>query len=141
MAGLNPTLRTIVRNLPSVAKSLGFSARVTSAYRSSKKQAQLYQRYLQGLQPYPVAPPGTSDHEKGLAIDVVSTNPPELVRLLTSVGLFWAGESDPVHFSLVTHHPQITAKLPGIVRTLVLNPDYSGALPQFLQLIGVLPKG
>lgn len=103
MAGLHPVLRTISRNLPRVARSLGFQARITSGYRSPKKQAALYQRYLQGLMPYPVAPPGTSDHEKGLAIDVVSTDTPKLVDLLTSVGLFWAGEGDPVHFSLVSH--------------------------------------
>jgi len=105
---LHPTLRAISRNLPSVARGLGFSARITSGYRSTKKQAQLYQRYLQGLQPYPVAPPGTSDHERGLALDVVSTDPDQLVSLLTSVGLFWAGPADPVHFSLVA--PQIEAQ-------------------------------
>lgn len=105
---LHPALRTIARNLPSVARSMGFSARVTSGYRSTKKQAQLYQRYLQGLQPYPVAPPGTSDHERGLALDVVSTSPDDLVALLRSVGLYWAGPSDPVHFSLVA--PQIAAQ-------------------------------
>lgn len=105
--GLNPTLATIKRNLPGVARSLGFSARVTSAYRSRSKQAWLYNRWLQGLQEYPVAPPGTSDHERGLALDVVSTNPDELVRLLTEVGLFWAGPSDPVHFSMVA--PQIAS--------------------------------
>lgn len=105
---LHPALRTISRNLPSVARSLGFQARVTSGYRSTKKQAWLYERYLAGLQPYPVAPPGTSDHERGLALDVVSTNPDALVDLLTSVGLFWAGPSDPVHFSMVG--PQIAAQ-------------------------------
>lgn len=100
MAGLHPQLRTISRNLPAVARSLGFQARVTSGYRSPAKQAWLYKRWLQGLQPYPVAPPGTSDHEKGLALDVVSTNPAALVSLLSSVGLYWAGEADPVHFSM-----------------------------------------
>lgn len=99
--GLNPTLATIKRNLPGVARSLGFSARVTSGYRSRASQTRLYKRYLAGLQPYPVAVPGTSDHEKGLALDVVSTDTPQLVALLTSVGLRWAGEADPVHFTMV----------------------------------------
>ena len=111
--GLHPSLAAIRRNLPGVARSLGFSARVTSGYRSPKKQAALYSRWLRGLQPYPVAPPGTSDHERGLAIDVVSTNTPALVALLTSAGLFWAGEADPVHFSLVRHRTQADAILEG----------------------------
>lgn len=98
--GLHRDLAAIKRNLPAVARSLGFSARVTSGYRSRAAQTRLYNRYLQGLQPYPVAVPGTSDHEKGLALDVVSTDTAKLVSLLTSVGLLWAGEADPVHFHL-----------------------------------------
>lgn len=98
---LHPALVAIRRNLPRVAKSQGFQARVTSAYRSRAAQTKLYNRYIQGLQPYPVAVPGTSDHEKGLALDVVSTNTSKLVSLLTSAGLSWAGPSDPVHFTLV----------------------------------------
>lgn len=98
--GLNPTLNTIKRNLPAVARSNGFSARVTSGYRSHAKQAWLYDRYIKGLQQYPVAPPGTSDHELGLALDVVSTDTPKLVALLTQAGLSWAGPADPVHFSM-----------------------------------------
>lgn len=98
MAGLHPFLANVKRNLPRVARSYGFDARVTSGYRSRQKQAWLYNRYLRGLQPYPVAPPGTSDHEKGLAIDVVSTNTNKLVPLLRSAGLNWAGPGDPVHF-------------------------------------------
>lgn len=101
MAGLDPTLAAIKRNLPSVARSLGFAARVTSGYRSRSAQTKLYKRYLAGLQPYPVAVPGTSDHERGLALDVVSTDTPKLVDLLASVGLRWAGEADPVHFTMV----------------------------------------
>jgi len=110
MAGLHPVLRTISRNLPRVARAGGFDARVTSGYRSTAKQAKLYQRWISGLHPYPVAPPGTSDHEKGYALDVVSTNTDKLVSLLTSVGLFWGGPSDPVHFSLLAHTSEASAK-------------------------------
>lgn len=107
---LHPYLATIRRNLPRVAQSMGFQARVTSAYRSPQKQAWLYRRWLAGLQPYPVAPPGTSDHERGLALDVVSTNPQKLVSLLTSAGLSWYGQADPVHFSLKSGKSLPTAK-------------------------------
>lgn len=91
---------------------MGFKARVTSAYRSPAKQAWLYKRYLAGLQPYPVAPPGTSDHERGLALDVVSTDTNKLVSLLTSAGLSWLGPADPVHFSLKAGKSLPTAKSP-----------------------------
>lgn len=105
---LHKDLAAIKRNLPRVARSLGFEARVTSAYRSYKKQAWLYNRYINGLQEYPVAPPGTSDHERGLALDVVSTDTNKLVELLTAAGLSWAGPSDPVHFYL--GGPQIASQ-------------------------------
>lgn len=115
---LHPTLAAIKRNLPKTAKSLGFSARVTSGYRTRAAQTKLYNRYLQGLQQYPVAKPGTSDHEKGKALDVVSTDTTKLVALLTAAGLSWAGPSDPVHFSMIA--PQIAKKAK---KTKVLTQD------------------
>lgn len=115
---LDPKLAKIKRNLPAVAKSQGFNARVTSGYRTKAAQTKLYKRYLQGLQQYPVAVPGTSDHEKGKALDVVSTDTAKLVALLTAAGLSWAGPSDPVHFSMIG--PQI-AKKAQKPKTLVQN--------------------
>lgn len=101
LSRLHPTLRNIARNIPRAAAASGFRARVTSGYRDPRKQAWLYNEYLQGRTHYPVAPPGTSAHEKGLAIDVVSTDTDSLVGLLASVGLRWAGPSDPVHFTAI----------------------------------------
>lgn len=100
IARLNPKLRTIARNIPRAARTMGFNARVTSGYRSPVLQARLYNEYIQGRSHYPVAPPGSSLHEKGLAIDVVSDDTQKLVSLLTSVGLSWYGPGDPVHFSI-----------------------------------------
>jgi len=110
MAGLNPGLARIARNLPRVAAANGFRARVTSGYRSRAAQTKLYNRYLAGLQPYPVAVPGTSDHEKGIALDVVATDVQKLAALLASVGLNWAGPSDPVHFTLAPLKSQAKKK-------------------------------
>lgn len=97
---LHPRLRNIAARLPKVAASYGFQAKVTSAYRSPAKQKALYQKFLAGQMPYTVAPPGQSLHEKGLALDVVSTDTKKLVALLKSAGLSWAGKTDPVHFQL-----------------------------------------
>lgn len=97
---LHPKLRTIARNIPRAAAAIGFRARVTSGYRDPRKQAQLYNEYINGRSPYPVAPPGSSLHERGLAIDVVADDPDSLVTLLTRAGLSWAGPGDPVHFYL-----------------------------------------
>ena len=99
---LDPKLAVIARNLPRVARSQGFEARVTSGFRTRKKQQELYTNWKNGYSPLPAARPGTSDHEVGMAIDVVSTNTDKLVALLTAAGLFWAGKDDPVHFSLLS---------------------------------------
>jgi hypothetical protein len=48
----------------------GIGGRVTSGLRSTERQAQLYADKLAGRHAGPVAKPGTSDHERGQAIDV-----------------------------------------------------------------------
>jgi hypothetical protein len=76
--------------------------RVTSTLRSHAEQTRLYRRYQQGLQALPVAPPGTSAHEFGYALDMVVSP----FEYLSDVGAFWQGMggvwggqfNDPVHF-------------------------------------------
>jgi hypothetical protein len=99
---IDPKLKTIARNLPRIARALGFNVRITSGYRSYATQSKLYQDYIQGIAHYPANPPGTSKHEKGMALDILSTNTEKLVSLLTSVGLRWAGPIDPIHFEIST---------------------------------------
>lgn len=48
----------------------GIGGRVTSGLRSTERQAQLYADKLAGRHAGPVAKPGTSDHERGQAVDV-----------------------------------------------------------------------
>lgn len=99
---LDPALRDAAKWLVDVARIAGLRPVVTSARRSSKKQAQLYDRYMRGLSPYPAAPPGTSKHERGLAFDV-TVQPlsalSALGSLWESIGGRWGGRfKDPVHF-------------------------------------------
>jgi hypothetical protein len=100
LSRIDPQLKTIARNLPRVAASQGFQVRITSGWRSYATQNFLYRQYLAGKSTYPANPPGTSKHEKGLALDILSTNTNALVKLLTSVGLVWAGTNDPIHFQI-----------------------------------------
>lgn len=102
LSKVHPKLRTIARNLPAVAASQGFNVRVTSGYRTYAQQAKLYRDYMNGLSQYPANPPGQSQHEKGLALDILSDNTLKLVDLLRSVGLNWAGYVDPIHFQIGT---------------------------------------
>ncbi len=79
---------------------------VTSARRSSAKQAELRRRWEQGLSNIPANRPGTSLHEYGLAFDLARMGKDPLGDpLLNWLGQVWehyggrhGGARDPVHF-------------------------------------------
>ena len=78
---------------------LGRPVPITSGFRSTEAQAALYDG--RASNPYPVAPPGSSMHERGLAIDV----PAEFVSILLTVapraGLCQPyPDDDPIHFEV-----------------------------------------
>jgi len=84
--------------LLTAATMSGKDITVTSGFRTYEQQAKLYQNSY--LNPYPVAPPGTSDHESGMAFDVskdsVSAFTPDVLKAtgLSTLPL------DPIHFTL-----------------------------------------
>lgn len=73
--------------------------RVTSVYRSKSEQIRLWNNRHNN--PYPVAPPGQSLHEYGLAWDMVG--PPELLEQAGQVWNSWGGHwspADRIHFEV-----------------------------------------
>ena len=77
---------------------------VISSYRSWAKQAMLYARYKAGLSSLPAAPPGSSFHNIGLAIDITNWSDQEVRSALTKHGWNWgSGFGDKVHFSYKVH--------------------------------------
>jgi len=95
---LDPQLRPYVDALLTVGRQLGLQPRVTSTRRSRAEQTALYRAWLAGRNPYPVARPGTSDHELGWAVDIVCTDPPQLGEIWKSWGGRWSPR-DEVHFA------------------------------------------
>lgn len=93
---LHPALVAEIRRLE--AKH-GSPIPISSGYRSREKQEQLWcDRHSN---PYPVARPGTSNHERGLAIDVPSSfvaTMNELVRDSPICNPPALRISDPIHF-------------------------------------------
>lgn len=83
---------------------------ITSARRTPQQQQQLYDRMLKAKaagEPYFLTNrPGTSQHERGMAIDVVRFGiDPRQDELLAAFGAawraaggVWGGVNDPVHF-------------------------------------------
>lgn len=99
---LIPELQPFARELQRAAGAAGLQPRITSTLRSSQEQARLYRRYLAGLNPFPVAPPGSSSHEYGYAFDMI-VSPMDAIRDVgaawESMGGVWGGAfNDPIHF-------------------------------------------
>lgn len=81
---------------------------VTSAFRSSGKQAELYWKWRTGQSTIPAAPPCQSYHNYGLAFDMarlgVDPHRDELLLWLQEVWKIYGGRvggiKDPVHFQV-----------------------------------------
>lgn len=95
-AGLAPAMQ---RAIAAAEATLGRPVPVTSGWRSPAAQQALWDR--RGSNPFPVARPGTSAHERGVAIDVPRSFAPALAAVGHQVGLCRPlPTSDPVHFEL-----------------------------------------
>ncbi|MBR0901205.1 M15 family metallopeptidase [Bradyrhizobium liaoningense] len=70
---------------------------LSSGVRTTQKQAQLYAN--RGSNPNPVAPPGTSLHERGMAADIAGMTPAQRA-MLPQYGLAQPVANDPVHVEL-----------------------------------------
>lgn len=68
---LDPDLVERIQVLLSWTSWAGYPLRVSSAYRSREKQQALYDAWKSGRSQLPAAPPGSSAHERGLAVDLV----------------------------------------------------------------------
>lgn len=95
-AGLTPGM---VAALGRAQARLGGPVPITSGWRSPAQQQALWAN--REANPYPVARPGTSKHEQGLAVDVPRAFVPRLAAIGPEVGLCQPlPRTDPVHFEL-----------------------------------------
>lgn len=94
--GLAPAMRAA---LARAGQLLGAPVPVTSGFRSPSDQRRLWLR--RATNPYPVAAPGTSMHERGLAVDVPAGIADRLAALAPQSGLCRPYPvADPVHFEV-----------------------------------------
>lgn len=102
--GLQPWLQPYADYLLLVAEYNDLDPVVTSVYRSYARQAVLYERWKRGLSDIPAAPPGRSQHQQGLAFDLVVRKGGYRSDLQDALGAFWVSmggvwnRPDPVHF-------------------------------------------
>lgn len=92
--GLAPAMRAALARAETL---LGTPVPIVSGFRTRADQERLWAN--RDANPYPVAAPGTSRHEQGLAVDVPASFAPLLAAVGPSVGLCRPlPVSDPVHF-------------------------------------------
>lgn len=98
---LNPAFRDkVLQAAMDYNSATGNKLKINSAYRDPEKQRQLYQEWIaSGRQGKPVAPPGTSRHEQGLAIDIQNYSDNKAVAALNRQGLYQTVANDLPHFS------------------------------------------
>jgi hypothetical protein len=95
-AGLSPAMLAALARADDV---FGHPVPVVSGLRTRAEQQALWDRRHDN--PYPVARPGTSDHERGVAVDVARSSVDDLVAIAPVTGLCQPlPEADPVHFVL-----------------------------------------
>lgn len=77
----------------------GQAVRVTSAFRTYEKQAELYADWINGRSRFPAAPPGGSAHESGRAVDIDEATAAAMERMgiLSKYGLSRPVRNDPIH--------------------------------------------
>ena len=99
--GLDPALLEALRRAEEL---LGVPVPITSGWRSRAEQQRLHDD--RGSNPYPVARPGMSTHERGRAIDVPRAFAERLAAVAARAGLCrpWP-ETDPIHFELCRRTP------------------------------------
>lgn len=94
--GLTPAM---LAALARAQQLLGGAVPITSGWRSPAEQAALWA--ARASNPFLVAPPGASMHERGLAVDVPVSFVPRLLTVADAVGLCHPFPlADPVHFEL-----------------------------------------
>lgn len=101
-AGLDSRLQQAVLAAASEYNATtGKKLQINSAKRDPADQRRLYAEYLaRGRTGMPVAPPGKSKHEQGLAVDIQNYNDPVAVAAMNRQGLKQTVmPNDPVHFS------------------------------------------
>lgn len=103
-AGLGDLAPAVRAALDRAARLLGRPVPITSGFRSAAEQAALFAR--RATLTYPVAPPGRSMHERGLAVDVPTAFLPTLLPVAGAARLCRPyPRTDPVHFELCAGPP------------------------------------
>lgn len=151
--------RRLTGLMQAAEKATGVPVSVFEGYRDPKRQAQLYANYkgkdvaYEGVTyspngtGYKAAPPGASEHQLGMAVDIRTGPEPDkepagpafeyMREHAAEYGLHWFGSSDPAHFEIprTEYQAALSGKaiapfeLPGVPQTAVAAIDSAFPMP------------
>jgi len=109
---LEPSLRPWAYWLVDLTIAQGWDVEITSVHRSAKAQSVLYSEWLFGQRRLPAAKPWCSQHQYGLAWDMIVAQKFDGPRqraiggAWNEVGGQWGGLTDPVHYGVHWTRPK-----------------------------------
>ena len=99
LEGLDPDFRhRFALAVTAIRAELGISVSIVSAFRSRAEQQRLYDGWLKRLPGFNLAaPPGNSNHERGLAIDITPNSTGAMRDVFARYGLHFPVRGEPWH--------------------------------------------
>lgn len=108
LRGMDARVRPFAEYSHQIADYYGIPVTITSVYRSIQEQRALYLKRQAGQHPYPVAPPGASAHNFGMAWDsyVQPEHQDDWDAIRRWVG-FYVPENDRIHGAVYHWHQHV----------------------------------
>jgi len=138
-------------------KRTGKQLKITSAFRNPADQQRLWDQSVKagtpGIQPngIPVGKPGTSKHEKGLAVDIGNYDDPQAVAAMNRQGLYQTVKNDPPHFTMLGEEYNSSNEMRKIINSIEIheqqvNPTLrmgsrGPSVTQVQQILGITQTG
>jgi peptidoglycan hydrolase-like protein with peptidoglycan-binding domain len=139
-------------------KRTGKQLKITSAFRNPADQQRLWDQSVKagtpGIQPngIPVGRPGSSKHEKGLAVDIDNYDDPQAVAAMNRQGLYQTVKNDPPHFTTLGEEYNSSNEMRKIINSIEIyeqqqiNPtlrmgNRGASVTQVQQILGITQTG
>jgi len=123
----------------------GSKIAINSAKRDSEDQQRLWDESVKAGRTgftdkgMPIGRPGTSKHERGLAVDIQNYNDPNAVSAMNKQGLFQTVPNDPVHFEMARFGGVFSGPASGYP-VMLHDEEVAMPKPQFDELVNSVKK-
>ena len=143
---LTDSIKDRIINAATSYKSLtGGTININSAKRDPEDQQRLWDESVAAGRPgrtakdMPIGKPGTSKHERGMAVDIQNYDDPKAVAAMNAQGLFQTVPKDPVHFQMARFGGSFDGPDSGYP-VMLHGPEVAMPKPQFDEMTNGVKK-